>query len=73
MKTHRERDRTEANPGHRGRTPLGWQQVCALVGPNLQEGNAGFGDTAEKALADLVEQLDERRNALGAALGQSLH
>jgi hypothetical protein len=32
-------------------------QVCALVGPNLQEGNAGFGDTAEEALADLIEQL----------------
>jgi hypothetical protein len=34
-------------------------QVCAQVGPDLQGGNGGFGDTAEEALLDLVARLRE--------------
>lgn len=33
--------------------------ICAQVGANLQESNAGFGDTAEQALLDLVGRLRE--------------
>lgn len=29
-------------------------QFCALMGPNLQEGHAGFGDTPLHAILDLI-------------------
>jgi hypothetical protein len=32
-------------------------QICALVGPNLVEGVAGFGDTAHDALRALADTL----------------
>jgi hypothetical protein len=32
-------------------------QVCALVGAGLQEGVAGFGDSAPEAHADLLERI----------------
>lgn len=32
-------------------------QWCALLGPDLQEGIAGFGDTPKKALLQLCESL----------------
>jgi hypothetical protein len=31
--------------------------VCALIGINLQEGIAGFGDTLQEALRDLADLL----------------
>jgi hypothetical protein len=34
-------------------------KICALVGPNLQEGLAGFGDTAAEALRELAQQVEE--------------
>jgi hypothetical protein len=33
-------------------------QWCALVGENLQEGAAGYGDTVADALRNLAEQPD---------------
>lgn len=30
---------------------------CALIGWDLQEGVAGFGDTPEEAIADLADEL----------------
>lgn len=35
-------------------------QWCALVGPNLQEGVAGFGKTIHEALYNLADQLRGR-------------
>ncbi len=32
-------------------------KVCALVGPDLQEGIAGFGDSAIEALEDLLQNI----------------
>jgi len=43
-------------------------EICALIGPDLMEGDAGFGDTpsaALRALADVLEHagaVNERRN-----------
>lgn len=39
---------------------LSWDgdQICALVGPNLQEGTAGFGSTPSEALRDLANQME---------------
>lgn len=34
-------------------------QICALIGPDLQEGVAGFGGTTPAALRDLAKQLEE--------------
>ena len=31
---------------------------CALLGDNLQEGLAGFGDTPSEALRDLANQIE---------------
>jgi hypothetical protein len=39
-------------------------QVCAQVGADLQDGNGGFGDTAEEALLDLVARLREAGETL---------
>ena len=36
-------------------------QWCALVGENLQEGVAGFGETQGEALRNLAAVLDEER------------
>jgi len=33
-------------------------QVVALLGPDLQAGISGFGDTAIQALRDLVDQME---------------
>jgi hypothetical protein len=32
-------------------------QMCALIGENIHEGTAGFGDTVPDALRDLANQL----------------
>jgi hypothetical protein len=32
-------------------------RICALAGPDLQEGAAGFGETVPEALADLVKTI----------------
>ena len=37
---------------------LDGNQWCALVGENLQEGVAGFGDTPSDALRDLADQIE---------------
>jgi hypothetical protein len=34
-------------------------QMCALMGANLQEGYAGFGNTAGEALRELAKALDD--------------
>lgn len=33
-------------------------QICALIGENLQTGVAGFGSTAGDALRDLAQAVD---------------
>jgi len=33
-------------------------EICALVGPNLMTGTAGFGTDASSALRALAQQLD---------------
>lgn len=34
-------------------------QICALIGRDLVEGVAGFGDTAQDAIEDLLKRLDD--------------
>jgi len=41
------------------RISLDGNQWCALRGPNLQEGESGFGSTPAAALADLLGMTDE--------------
>lgn len=36
-------------------------QVCALIGENIQEGFAGFGNTIGDALRDLAQDVDNHQ------------
>jgi hypothetical protein len=31
---------------------------CALIGPNIQEGISGFGNTVQEALRDLADKIE---------------
>lgn len=33
-------------------------EICALIGPDIMEGTAGFGETPATALRALADQLD---------------
>ena len=39
-------------------------QVCALAGPDLQEGVSGFGDDALEALTDLINRIRSEETTL---------
>jgi hypothetical protein len=49
-------------------TPVEWigvvregYKIMAMVGPDLQQGLGGFGDTIPEALRDLAEQVEKEK------------
>lgn len=36
--------------------------ICALIGPDIQSGVGGFGDTVPDALRDLASQIEAERD-----------